>query len=77
MVPKLLHLDQSLCSWIHDFLTNCPQKCRYRSHLSSTLLFKIDVLQGSVLSTILYALYTCDYVPTHITNTLLIWMPKW
>ncbi len=54
--PSTLDLSTTLCNLILDFLTNHRQFISVISHTSSTILLNIP--QGSVLSPLLFTLYT-------------------
>lgn len=73
LVIKLcdLNISSSLCSWILDFLTDRPQVVRIGSITSSTLTLTLSTgaPQGSVLSPLLYTLFTHDCTATHSSNT--------
>jgi len=73
LVLKLrsLGLTTSRCNWILDLLTSRPQVVRMGSLTSSVLTLSTGDPQGCVLSPLLYALYTHDYVATHSSTTIL------
>lgn len=66
-----LGLSSSICHWIKDFLTNCPQMVRLGPYSSSTAMLSTGAQQGCVQSPLLYTLYTHDCIPTHPTNTII------
>ena len=70
LVSKLLSLgiNQNICSWIRDFLTDRPQSVRMGPHHSSVLTLSTGAPQGCVLSPLLYILYTYDCTPSHNNN---------
>ncbi len=72
LVVKLqaLGLNNSLCSWILDFLTGRLQVVRVGSNISSLLTLNTGAPQGCVLSPLLYSLYTYDCVATHSSNVI-------
>ncbi len=73
LVVKLraLGLNNSLCSWILDFLTGRQQVVRVGSNISSPLTLNTGAPQGCVLSPLLYSLYTHDCVATHSSNVII------
>ena len=68
LITKLrtLRLNISLCNWILDFLTGCPQVVRVGNNTSST-----RVPLGCVLSPHLYSLFTHDCTAKHNSNTII------
>ncbi len=66
-----LGLNNSLCSWILDFLTGRGQVVRVGSNISSSLTLNTGAPQGCVLSPLLYSLYTHDCVATHSSNVII------
>jgi hypothetical protein len=64
--PKLINKlrtlgpNISLCNWILDFLTGCPQVVRVVNKTSSMLILNTGAPQGCVLSPLLYSLFTHD-----------------
>ena len=60
LITKLrpLGLNTSLCNWILDFPTGCPQVVRVGNNLSATLILNTGAPQGCVLSPLLYSLIT-------------------
>jgi gmma-aminobutyric acid receptor subunit gamma len=62
LITKLrtLGLNTSLCNWILDFLTGCPQVVRVGNNTSATLILNTGAPQGCMLSSPLYALFTHD-----------------
>lgn len=73
LVTKLVGrgLPSSICIWILDFLTNRSQRVRVDSHTSATITLSTGSPQGSVLSPLLYTLYTHDCIPAHVSNTII------
>ncbi len=74
LVVKLwaLGLNNSLCSWILDFLRARRQEVRAGSNISSPLTLNTGAPQGCVLSPLLYSLYTHDCVATHSSNVIVV-----
>uniref|UniRef100_A0A674ED18 Reverse transcriptase domain-containing protein n=1 Tax=Salmo trutta TaxID=8032 RepID=A0A674ED18_SALTR len=72
LITKLrtLGLKTSLCNYILDFLTGCPQVVRVGSNTSATLILNTGVPQGCVLSPLLYSLFTHDCTARHDSNTI-------
>ena len=58
-------LNTSLCNWILEFLTGCPQVVRVGNNTSATLILNTGAPQGCVLSPLLYSLFTHDCVAKH------------
>ncbi|KAF7643918.1 hypothetical protein LDENG_00231230 [Lucifuga dentata] len=53
-----LGVNQHMCNWIKNFLTNCSQMVRMGTHHSSSLTINTGAPQGCVLSPLLFSLYT-------------------
>ncbi len=72
LVVKLraLGLNNSLCSWILDYLTGRRQVVSVGSNISSPLILNTGAPQGCVLSPLLYTLYMHDCVATHSSNVI-------
>ena len=66
LIPKLLNMgvNKNICLWILEFLTERPQfvflKCGNTSFLSSINVLNTGAPQGTVLSPILFTIYTND-----------------
>ena len=60
---KLLQMgvDAHLVSWITDYLTGRPQFVRLKDCLSDTVIGSTGAPQGTVLSPVLFTLYTSDF----------------
>lgn len=73
LIYKLLDLELSatLCNWILYFLTNRPQCVQTGSKTSSPLTLNTGTPQGSVLSPVLYSLFTHDCVAVHSSNSII------
>ena len=59
-----MNVNISLCHWILDFLLKRPQVVKFNNKTSGTLVLNTGAPQGSVLSPLLYSLFTNDCV-TH------------
>lgn len=73
LVSKMdaLGVDDDICRWTQDFLTDRPQSVRMGNHHSPTLTLSMGAPQGVVLSPFFYFLYTHDCIPAHISNTII------
>ncbi|KAG5280591.1 hypothetical protein AALO_G00061860 [Alosa alosa] len=60
---KLLQMgvDAHLVTWITDYLTRRPQFVRLKNCLSDTVICSTGAPQGTVLSPVLFTLYTSDF----------------
>ena len=60
---KLLQMgvDAHIVSWITDYLTGRPQFVRLKDGLSDTVISSTGAPQGTVLSPVLFTLYTSDF----------------
>ncbi|TWW77337.1 putative RNA-directed DNA polymerase from transposon BS [Takifugu flavidus] len=60
---KLLQMrvDPCLVAWISSYLTDRPQFVRMKDIMSDTVVSSIGAPQGTVLSPILFTLYTSDF----------------
>ncbi|KAF7646300.1 hypothetical protein LDENG_00190200 [Lucifuga dentata] len=47
--------------WITDYLTERPPNIRLRDCVSQTVVISTGALQGTVLSPVLFTLYTTDF----------------
>jgi len=65
-----LSLNTPLCAWILDFLTARPQVIRVGRHISRPLTLNTGTPQSSVLSPLLYSLYTHDCVASSSSYTI-------
>ena len=72
---KTLGRNTSLCNWILDFLTGCPQVVRVGNNTSTTLILNTGGPQGCVLSHLLYSLFTHDCTARHDSNTPSLHLP--
>ena len=72
LITKLrtLGLNTSLCNWILDLLTVCPQVVRIGNHTSATLILNTGAPQRCMLSRLLYSLFTHDCTARHNSNTI-------
>lgn len=73
LIGKLrsLGLNDALCRWIFNFLTERPQVVKAGRYISSSLTLSTGAPQGCVLSPLLYSLYTQDCVATANSNTII------
>ncbi len=65
-----LGINNSLCHWIQDFLTDRPQVVKVGQFISNSITLNIGAPQGCVLSRLLYSLYTHDCVSSHISTSI-------
>ena len=72
MALKLLKLDFNprLIRWIVDVLVNHSQTVRHQAALSSSCFISIGSPQGTVLSPVLFTLYTNDCTGTDTTPVI-------
>ncbi len=68
---RALGLNNSLCSWILDFLTGRRQVVRIGSNISSPLTLNTGAPQACVLSPLLYSLYMHDCVAANSSNIII------
>ena len=54
-------VDAHMVSWITDYLTGRPQFVRLKDGLSDTVISSTGAPQGTVLSPVLFTLYTSDF----------------
>ena len=62
LVGKLIDMNvpSQITLWIHNFLTDRPQRVMLGNHLSSIRVLNTGAPQGCVLSPVLFSLYTSD-----------------
>ncbi len=70
MKLQTLGLNESLCSWILDFLSGRCQVVRVGNITSSPLVLNTGAPQGCILSPLLYSLYTYDCTATHSSTVI-------
>ena len=58
---RVMGIDDTVISWITDYLTGRPQFVRMGSVLSDAVVSDTGAPQGTVLSPILFTLYTTDF----------------
>jgi gmma-aminobutyric acid receptor subunit gamma/cGMP-dependent protein kinase 2 len=68
---RTLGLITSLCKLILDYLTGRRQVIRVYNNTSATLKLNTGAPQGSVLSPLLYSLFTHDCTARHDSNTII------
>ncbi|KAI4885265.1 hypothetical protein NFI96_001101 [Prochilodus magdalenae] len=56
-----MEVDMHLVTWITDYLTGRPQHVRIRDCTSDTVISSTGAPQGTVLSPVLFTLYTSDF----------------
>lgn len=56
-----MRVDPLLVTWITDYLTERPQYVRLNSCMSDTVVSSTGAPQGTVLSPVLFTLYTSDF----------------
>ena len=66
-----LHVPDSTCKWITDFLSDRKQRVKLGKHVSSTQSISTGTPQGCVLSPLLFSLYTNGYTSSHQSVKLL------
>ena len=73
LITKLrtLGLNTSLCNWILDFLTGCPQVVRVGNNTSAMLILNTGAPQGCVLSHLLYSLFIYDCTARHDSKIII------
>jgi hypothetical protein len=65
---KTLGFDPTLCNWVLDFLTGCPQVVRVGNNISTPLILNTGAPQGCVLSPLLF---TYDCMAMHTSNSII------
>ncbi len=68
---SLLGLNNSLCNWILNFLTERPQSVRVGHNTSSTTTLSTGAPQGCVLSPLLFTLLTHDCTAKFSSNHII------
>ena len=58
LIPLLQHLDSNITQWIISFLSNRRQQTISNNKLSDIIITNTGTPQGSVLSPLLFSLYT-------------------
>ena len=66
-----LGLHSTICDWLLNFLTGRPHSVRIGNRTLASIITINGTPQGSILSPILYTLFTCDRVTSHKVNTIL------
>lgn len=68
---QLLKVDNSICKWIYNFLTQRQQTVRVGSRTSNTITVSTGSPQGCVLSPLLFSLLTFDCTARFCSNHIL------
>ncbi|KAK0143163.1 hypothetical protein N1851_018714 [Merluccius polli] len=68
---QLLKVDNSICNWVHNFLTQREQTVRVGSRTSRTITVSTGSPQGCVLSPLLFSLLTHDCTARFCSNYIL------
>ena len=55
-------INQSLCKWMLNFLSNRSQVVKIGNLLSQVISLNVGAAQGCVLSALLFAFYTNDFI---------------
>ena len=66
-----LHVPDSTCRWITDFLSDRKQHVKLGKHVSNSLTISTGSPQGCVLSPLLFSLYTNSCTSSHQSVKLL------
>ena len=67
---EALGLNHTLCNWVLESLTGCPQVVMV-GNMSTSLILNTGAPQGCVLSPLLYSLFTHDCVAMHASNSII------
>ena len=68
---EALGLNPALCNWVLHFLTGCPQVVKVGNNTATSLILNTGDPQGCVLSSLLYSLFTHDWVAMHASNSVM------
>ncbi|XP_034418653.1 mirror-image polydactyly gene 1 protein isoform X8 [Cyclopterus lumpus] len=66
-----LHVPDSTCKWITDFLSDRKQHVKLGKHVSASRSISTSSSQGCVLSPLLFSLYTNSCTSSHLSVKLL------
>ena len=67
LIPLLQHLDSRVTGWVTSFLSNRVQQTMVNNQLSAPILTHTGTPQGSVLSPLLFSLYT-NRITSNLSN---------
>ena len=67
LIPLLQHLDSNVTGWVTSFLSNRVQQTMVNNKLSAPILTHTGTPQGSVLSPLLFSLYT-NRITSNLSN---------
>ena len=71
LIPLLNHLDSNVTAWIASFLSNRTQRTIVQDKLSNTIVTNTGTPQGSVLSPLLFSIYT-DRIRSGMSNVTIL-----
>ena len=71
LVEKLTHLDPNVTSWISSFLTDRTQYTKFDSDCSRRMTTNTGTPQGTVLSPLLFSIYT-DFITSATSNVTVL-----
>ena len=71
LVERLEHLDYQVTNWLSSYLTNRVQYTKSGPNQSKTVITNIGTPQGTVLSPLLFSIYT-DIIRSETTNVTIL-----
>ena len=71
LIPKLQHLDCNVTGWIASFLSGRVQRTLVDGTMSQPIVTNTGTPQGSVLSPLLFSVYT-DGIRSHTSNVTIL-----
>ena len=71
LLSQILHLDSSVVEWISSFLSNRVQRTMVDGVISQPITTNTGTPQGSVLSPLLFSIYT-NRITTQLSNITVI-----